>query len=602
MAKKIVPIKYTSRDFDTIKRDLVDHVKRYYPETFKDFNEASFGSLMLDTVSYVGDILSFYLDYQANESFLDTAVEYDNIIKHGRQLGFKFSTASSTVGIASFYISVPANADGLGPNLSYAPILKKGTTLETNDGIGFILNEDVRFDNENNTETRVSIVDPDTNIPLFYAIKAFGQVVSGIIGVESIDVGDYKRFTTIELTQPDIVEIISIFDREGNEYYEVDYLSQNIIYKSYSNNNQGDSSLAKEILKPILVPRRFVVDKNVRNTTIQFGASSDIVIEDSENMIAEPSNAVLEMFGKQYISSDSFDPTRLLSSDKLGISPSNTTLTITYRYNSVASNANVSINGLNRVATPLLEFVNESVLEASLVSDVRGSLEVLNEVPLLGDITVIDSRELKQRIENSFSTQNRAVTLQDYKHLVYTMPKKFGSVKRANIIADRNSLRNNLNLYILCEDKNSKLTLPNQSVKNNIKTWLLKHKMINDSIEILNGKIVNYGITFTAVGANNIPKYDILLNAIEQLKTDFSRLPDFGETFMITDVYDSLKKVDGLIDVLTVTIDEKVGGLYSNTILNIDSATSPDGRYINVPSNVVMELKYPDLDIKGTII
>lgn len=601
MSKKIVPIKYTSRDFDSIKRDLVDHVKRYYPETFKDFNEASFGSLMLDTVSYIGDILSFYLDYQANESFLDTAVEYENIIKHGRQLGFKFSTASSTVGIASFYISVPANSDGLGPNLSYAPILKKGSTMQTNDGASFILNEDIRFDNPNN-EVRVGTIDPDTGIPLFYAIKAFGQVISGVIGIENINIAEYKRFRSIELTQPDIIEVINIFDQEGNQYYEVDYLSQNIIYKSFTNNNQSDSSLAKEILKPVLVPRRFVVDKNLRTTTIQFGASSDIVVEDSANMIAEPSNSVLEMFGKEYISSDSFDPTRLISSDKLGISPSNTTLTISYRYNSVSSNSNVSVGGLNRLSTPLFEFINESVLDSNLVSSVRSSIEVLNEVPLLGDVSVIDSKELKQRIENSFSTQNRAVTLQDYKHLIYTMPKKFGSIKRANIISDRNSLRNNLNLYLLCEDINKKLIIPNQSVKNNLKTWLLKHKMVNDSIEILNGKIINYGITFTAVGSNSIPKYDVLLKAIEQIKLDFSKLPDFGETFMITNVYDSLKKVEGLLDVLTVTIDEKVGGIYSESALNIDLATSADGRYINVPANVVMELKYPDLDIKGTII
>jgi hypothetical protein len=126
--------------------------------------------------------------------------------------------------------------------------------------------------------------------------------------------------------------------------------------------------------------------------------------------------------------------------------------------------------------------------------------------------------------------------------------------------------------------------------------------MINDSIDILDGKIINYGITFTAVGANNMPKYDILSNAINQLKDDFSRLPDFGETFLITNIYNSLNKVDGIIDVLTVSIDEKVGGNYSQSVLNLDSATSADGRYINVPANVVMELKFPDLDIKGTII
>ena len=83
MAKKNFPIRYTSRDYNSIKDDLIEYVQRYYSDTFKDFNEASFGALMLDTVSYVGDILSFYLDYQANECFIDTASEYNNVLRLG---------------------------------------------------------------------------------------------------------------------------------------------------------------------------------------------------------------------------------------------------------------------------------------------------------------------------------------------------------------------------------------------------------------------------------------------------------------------------------------------------------------------------------------
>ena len=81
--KNTKPIRYTSREFESIKSDLLDHIKRYYPDTFRDFSDASFGSLMVDSVSYIGDILSFYLDYQANESFLQTAIEYNNILKLG---------------------------------------------------------------------------------------------------------------------------------------------------------------------------------------------------------------------------------------------------------------------------------------------------------------------------------------------------------------------------------------------------------------------------------------------------------------------------------------------------------------------------------------
>ena len=110
MAKR--PISYTSRDFESIKDALVDHAKRYYPDTFKDFNDASFGSLLLDTVAYVGDQLSFYLDYQTNESFLDTALERSNIERLSKQLGYRDIGTRSSTGVMTFFMLVPVSSNG----------------------------------------------------------------------------------------------------------------------------------------------------------------------------------------------------------------------------------------------------------------------------------------------------------------------------------------------------------------------------------------------------------------------------------------------------------------------------------------------------------
>lgn len=599
MSKKIIPIKYTSRDFNSIKNDLIEHAKRYYSDTYKDFNEASFGSLMIDTVSYVGDILSFYVDYQANESFLDTSLEFNNIIKHGKQVGYKHSNSVSSTGLATFFIAVPSNTNSLTPDLRYAPVLKKGSTFSTSNGIKFILNEDVRFDNPNN-EIRV-LNYADSGQPLTYAIKAKGLVISGQIGFEKIYIGDFKKFASYQLSTKDIIEVLSVFDEEGNQYYEVEYLSQNYIYKSITNTNE-DSNLAKEILKPFSVPRRFVIDRSLRSTSLVFGGSSDIILDDSMNYLSEPNRSVLDMYGKEYISNDSFDPTRILNSDKLGVAPSNTTLTVTFRYNNTLENVNISSKALTTPLSPILQFNNEKDLSTILINNVKSSLEVTNDAPILGDVTVINSDELKRRIKNVFASQNRAVTYKDYEAIAYGMPSKFGAIKRINVIKDSNSLKRNLNLYVLCEDSNAKLATPNQTVKNNLKTWLSQYRMINDSIDILDGKIVNYGISFTAIGSNDKSKYDILANAINQLKTDFSRLPNFGETFLITDVYTSLKKVDGLVDVVDVKIELKNGGQYSDVYFDIKGNTSSDERYIEVPLNVVMELKFPNDDIKGTIL
>ena len=123
-----VSINYLSRDFQTIKEDLLRYTKRYYPDTFKDFSTAGFGALMLDAVAYTSDILSFYLDYQANESFLSTATEYENVLKHGQTVGYKHQGARTTHGIVTLYVLIPANSDASGPDMSYAPLMKAGST------------------------------------------------------------------------------------------------------------------------------------------------------------------------------------------------------------------------------------------------------------------------------------------------------------------------------------------------------------------------------------------------------------------------------------------------------------------------------------------
>ena len=109
MPDKKVLINYTNKDFNSIKRDLEEHARRYYPDTYKDFSENSFGSYILDTVSYVGDMLSFYIDYQVNESFLETAVEYENVRRLARNTGYSFTGRPAAFGIATFYVVIPAN-------------------------------------------------------------------------------------------------------------------------------------------------------------------------------------------------------------------------------------------------------------------------------------------------------------------------------------------------------------------------------------------------------------------------------------------------------------------------------------------------------------
>lgn len=598
MPNKNVPIKYTSRDFASIKTELLAHAKRYYPQSFRDFSEAGFGSLMLDAVAYLGDQLSFYVDYQANESFLTTANEFRNIDKLAKQMGFRLRENPSSHGVATFFILVPASSNGLGPDPLYIPVLKKGTVVSSRNGNDFTLNEDVRFDGANN-EIVVGQVNNVTGLPTTYAIRGYGRIISGKLEQTQVRVGAFKRFLKVPVNIANIAEIVSVLDEEGNEYFEVDYLSQDVVYRPVLNRTQTAND-AKSILRPFVVPRRYVVDREGGSQIyLQFGQGSDAADTTLEK-VADPSATVLRVHGKTYVGDEAFDPTNLIATDKFGVVPVNTTLNITVRANTLDS-VNAGADTITQVTTPIFEFGDLSQLDTALVRTVQTSLEVTNEEPIVGDVTIPDSTELKQRVFNSFASQNRAVTREDYMTLIYQMPSTYGAIKRVNVLRDPDSFKRNLNIYLISENENGFLTETNQTIKENVRMWLNKNRMINDTIDLLDAKIVNFGIDFEAVGDLEKNRFDILSDCVRALRVEFSRVRDIAEPLFITDIYSTLKEVEGVVDVTRVKVKLKTGGLYSDNRFNISENTSPDGRYINIPQNVIFEVKYPDNDIKGTI-
>jgi hypothetical protein len=599
MPKKVIPIKYTDRDYQSIRESLIEHVRRYYPNTFQDFSEGSFGSIMLDTVSYVGDVLSFYLDYQANESFLDTANEYENIIKLGRQLGYRPDFNSSSYGTVAMYVVVPANNTGTAPDMDYAPVVRRGSLLGSSAG-SFMLDEDVDFA-ATNSEIRVAQVDPDTGIPQTYAIKTYGRVVSGNIFEEIIPVGTYQRFRNIDLRTLNVAEILEVLDDQGNEYFEVDYLSQDVIYRDVT--NKGDTrEETPSILKPFVVPRRFVVGRSQNFTSLQFGTSSDVEV-DNENVVrpnyTDPSQVVLKRQGSTYIQDSALDPYKLIISDEFGVAPSDTNLTITLRANDNVT-TNAAVGSITSVVNPIVEYTDINILNPIDVGRVSSSLEVFNEEPIVGDANLDSPTELKTKIFDYFAAQNRAVTETDYQALAYAMPSKFGAIKRVRVIRDPDSLKRNLNMYVVSSNNN--IFFPtNNTTKENLKTWLLKSKMVNDTIDILDAKIINLSIEYHVVGRLDVPKSDILIDANNALALSYARKADIGEPFFITDVYKILKDIDTIVDVTRVKITQNNGGNYSDVRFSVLENTSADGRYINIPLNCIYEIKFLQDDIKGYV-
>ncbi len=597
MAEKKPAITYTSRAFATIKNDLVNYAKRYYPNEFRDFSANSFGSLILDTVSYVGDILSFYLDYQVNETFLSTALEYDNVLKLARQHGYKANLSPSSYGLLTFFVLIPSTNGA--PDWDYAPVLKKGSKFGSTIGKKFTLLEDVNFANLAQTEVVVGDVDTITGAPLTFAVRARGQAVSGELMIKTILVGDYLKFRRIDISDNNITEVVSVTDSEGNAYYEVDYLTQNTIFVPLVNRNE-DKTTVVNILKPISVPRRFVVSKERDKVILQFGFGAN---EDNEKAL-DPSNVIIEQHGKQYITDDSFDPAILIKTDRLGVTPSNTVLSVVYRVNT-ADNTNAGIGTITEVAEPVYQFDSSVTLTSTAVQDVKDSLEVINEEEFMGDVPFPDSDEIKNRALGTYGMQNRIVTREDFIAAAYNMPPKFGAIKKVNVMQDSDSFnQRNINMYVLSQDSVGNLALANNTIKNNLKTWLLGYKMINDSIDILDADIINLQISFKIVSFPNIDKFSSLDGAKEDLRSYFERRSKYeiGEPFSITDIFTALKNSQYVLDVMEVDVLTASGGRYADTNFDTYWNKTADGRKIFCPEDSCFEIKFPNSDIIGTVV
>jgi hypothetical protein len=395
----------------------------------------------------------------------------------------------------------------------------------------------------------------------------------------------------------DVLEIVSVFDSDGNQYYEVDHLSQDVIFREIPNFNFQTDGVSS-ILKPFPVPRRFIVNRTRNTTFLQFGYGSEDQI--TTDTILDPAQVVLEMHAKNYFSDTAFDPTNLIKSDKFGVSPSNTTLTIIYRKANAAT-SNVASNTITRVVNTSYTFPNMMNTTTAQRLAVQNSLEVTNEQLLVGEIRLDQAEELRQNTMGFYAAQNRAVSLLDYQSIIYGMPSNYGRVKRCYITQDNDSFKRNINIYIISETNSGTLTTAPAILKDNIKTWLTQYKMINDTIDILDAVVVNVGIDFNVIVSPDYDRIEVLNRALSAIRTEFIKKLDIGQSFPIANIYNILNKLPGVLDTTSVVVNLKSGGIYSSSTLNVDKLLTYDGKYIKAPKNVIYEVKYPLIDIKGTI-
>ena len=636
-------VQYLGREFSDIRNNLLEFAKSYFPKTYNDFNESSPGMMFIEMAAYVGDILGFYIDNQYRESLLHAAEEKKNIFKIAQSFGYKPKLSSPATAICDFTIEVPAVQVGQNyqPNLDYAPILDMDSTFSSTQGTTFRLLDDINFKVSSSLDNMIQEISQYSGeVPSHFKLTKKGLVKSGTKTSQEFTFGNATKFDKVILSNSNVIDIISCTDSKEDKWYEVPFLAQDTVFASMENSEKNSPDLStykKEspfLLKLIKTAKRFTTYvRSDGKTEIRFG--SGVSSNADEELIPNPDNVGSSLsLGVNKLDA-SFDPSNFLNTRTFGLSPSNTTLKITYTYGgSIKDNAmSDTIKNLDNINFT----IDTDGLTTSLVNDMKASLEVRNDEPATGGSGGESNEEVRQNALAYFNSQNRAVTKEDYIIRVYSLPQKYGNIAKCFIVQDEQLEANTklimkngkiakntsistlpnplaLNFYTLGYDSNQNLVTLNNAVKNNLKTYLSQYRILTDAINIKDAYIVNISCRFSIIAQRGYNKNEVLLKAIEEVKKHFEiKKWQIGQPIILSDIAYKISLVDGVASIVPPEDDNPQKQMvvieneyqtesgYSGHVYDIQSATK-DGIIYPSLDPCIFELKFPNTDIEGRVV
>jgi len=652
-------LSYVGKDFSTLKQNLVDFTKTYFPNQYSDFSEASPGTIFIDQAAAIGDMLSFYQDVQLKESMLAHATERKNVMALAQQMGYKPKVTSPAVTEMTVYQLVPAN--GNAPDSRYYLKIKDGMEIEStsNSSILFRTIDAVDFASEVGREIEVFERNTITGIPSKYLITKKVKAISAEEISTNITFGDDTNYPTVTLSDTNIIQISSVTSDDGNtKWYEVPYLAQETIFiekpnTEYNSDLYQYSGSVPYVLEVKKVPYRFSVKINSDNTIdLQFG-SGDTRLDD-EIILPNPKNVGLGLANSVQRLNEGIDPSNFLKTNTFGIAPINTALTIKYL---VGGGVESNVNQRDLTKIRRIEFDDDllSIPEELLGSynDTKTSVAVENLQAATGGRSGESIEEIRQNALAMFGSQNRAVTKEDYVVRALSMPERYGSVTKvyvspdgeidnnspSSILANPKNITeftnlidsikglskqdiqkelvkyltqkktsigevNNpfaINMYVLGYNQNKKLTNLNNAVKQNLKTYLGEYRLLTDAVNMIDGFIINIGVDFEIMVYSNYNKREVVTNCLTELQEYFNIDNwTFNKPINISEIELMLANVEGVMSVSSVTISNLCGGdgNYSTNRYNINEATKGKIVYPSLDPSI-FEVKYPNKDIKG---
>ena len=606
-------IKYINRDFTDFRSRLIEYARTYFPQTYNDFTPSSVGMMFMEQASYVGDVLSFYLDNQFQETFTQYAQQTNNVFELAYMFGYKPKTTGVAQTTVDIYQQLPSIDDGTGnyvPDYSYTITIGENTTVTSQNGSSFLIQDKVDFSASSSLDpTEVTIYQIAGNIPQYYLLKKSRKAISATVKNAQFTFGSPQQFQTINIVDNNIVKILDITDSDGNVWYEVYHLGQEMVFDTVKNSNiydpnvNGDTPYLLRLKKAALrFATRFT---SLSNLQIQFGAGNPL--DTTEEITPNANNVGLGLPFEQDKLTTAYSPVNFLFTNTYGISPANTTLTVRYLTGGGVG-SNIEANSLVNLNTTNTKFNNNN-LDPTLADYTFNSLATNNPIAASGGRGGDTLEEIRQNTLALISSQKRSVTADDYLIRALSMPTDYGTVSKALIeqpkLTDNQvSTIETLNLYVLSLDAQGRLSVATNDLKNNLRTYLSQYRMIGDNIEIRDAFIINIAVDFEIIVLPEYNNNEILLACITALQNYFILDKwQINQPIFLRDLYVLLDRIKGVQTVKNISLTNKAGTTsgYSQYAYDMAGAIQNQVIYPSLDPSI-FEVKYPSADIKGKVV
>ena len=605
-------INYVNKDFNQYREQLINYSQTYFPSTYTDFSNTSLGMMFMEQAAYVGDVLSFYMDNQIQENFLQYARQPDNLYDLAYMYGYKPKVTGLAEVDLDFYQQVPAKLSGSTylPDYDYAVYINANTTVSTTSGtiVSFTIQEPIDFTVSSSLDpTDVSIASLSNGDPTYFLLKKTRKAFSAEINTTTISIGAPQEFLTYTITDTNIAGILDVKDSNGDNWYEVDYLGQELVYDSIKNTNVNSPNTSEDTDAPYLLQTKQVQNRfstrflAANQLQLQFGSGNPN--DTTEDIVPNPFNVGLGLPFEQNKLTAAYSPTNFIFTNTYGVSPSNTTLTIRY-YTGGGVQSNVLSNTITNVSTTNINFI-QGGLNAVTAQYVFDSIAANNPRAASGGKDGDTIEEIRQNSISNFSSQLRNVTADDYLVRALSMPSKYGKVAKAfTQKPDATSANTTLDLYVLTENSSRKLTTASNTIKNNLKKYLEQYRMIGDTLSIKDAFVINFTIDFEIITYPNFNNNEVLERCILALQDYFDIDKwQIAQPIIVPDLYVLLDALEGVQTVKNINISNKAGTTsgYSQWAYDMNGANQNGTIYPSLDPSI-FEIKFPNRDIKGKVV